>query len=180
MPAPKGNQYAVGHGQGRPEVYTEELAATILGRLSDGQSLKEICSDDDMPARSTVYKWIFEKKDFSDRYDKAREIQAECLADDIVEIADDGTNDWMQRNTGDGEAAGWQVNGEAIQRSRLRVDARKWVAARLLQGKYGDSLNVKADHTVTHESKDLSESAAFIVGIIGIGPGGSSEDPGTE
>jgi hypothetical protein len=75
---------------------------------------------------------------FGQQYARAREAQAEYLVDEIVEIADDGTNDYMAIRDSEGEIAGWRENGEYIQRSRLRVDARKWAASKLAPKKYGD------------------------------------------
>jgi hypothetical protein len=69
-----------------------------------------------------------------------------CLADELLEISDNGLNDWMERN-GEGNV-GWLVNGEAIQRSKLRVDTRKWVASKLKPKKYGDR------QTFEHTGKD--------------------------
>ncbi len=154
---------------GRPSTYTDELAAKILGRIANGESLRSICEYDDMPARSTVFKWVFEKKEFSDQYDKARAMQAEGMADEILDISDDGTNDWMERRNDDGEITGYQVNGEAIQRSRLRVDARKWVASRLLPKKYGDKLAVGGDpdappiQTENVSSRELAIAMAKLI-----------------
>lgn len=59
-----------------------------------------------------------------------------------MDIADDGSNDWMERFNKDGESIGWVVNGEAVQRSKLRVDARKWALSKLLPKKYGDKIDV--------------------------------------
>ncbi len=58
------------------------------------------------------------------------------MVEDAIEISDDGRNDWMKRNAPDDQ--GWQFNGENVQRSRLRVDTRKWPAGKLHPGQYGD------------------------------------------
>jgi hypothetical protein len=63
---------------------------------------------------------------FGQQHARAREAQAEHLVDEIIEIADDGTNDYMEQRDAEREIIGWRENGEYIQRSRLRVDARKW------------------------------------------------------
>ena len=86
-----------------------------------------------MPNKATVFRWLRGNEAFRDQYVRAKEAQAEALADEIVDIADDGHNDWMKRRYGEDER--WVENGEAIQRSRLRVDARKWVASKLLPKK---------------------------------------------
>ena len=91
---------------GRPTIYTEDLGNLICQRLAEGESLNRICQDDNLPWRSTVIRWALdEDHEFCDKYARARQIQSECLADDIFDIAD-----------GDGD----------VQRDRLKVDARKW------------------------------------------------------
>lgn len=134
---------------GRPSKFTQALAAEICGRISEGQSLRAICRDEKMPAASTVFLWLSQNEAFSEQYARARDAQADALFDEILEIADDARNDWMARNGED--AAGWAVNGEHIQRSRLRVDSRKWMAARLAPKKYGErvDLNHSGDVGVT-------------------------------
>lgn len=76
-------------------------------------------------------------------YAHAREAQAATLFDEILDIADDARNDWMEKRSAEGEQVGWQENGEAIRRSQLRIDARKWVAGKLRPKKYGDKLDVE-------------------------------------
>jgi hypothetical protein len=120
----------------RPSTFTQEIADSICLRLTEGESLRAICRDDEMPAASTVFKWLSERKEFSEQYARARELQADHLAEEILQIADDGQNDTYQ--TDNGEA----VNHDVIARSRLRVDARKWLAAKMAPKKYGDKLAV--------------------------------------
>lgn len=132
---------------GRPPIYDPVIAAAILVRLADGESLKSICRDEGMPNRSTVQGWAFDDVDgFYGKYVRAREIQAHALADETVEISDDGSNDWMQSN--DPENPGYRLNGEHVQRSRLRVDTRKWFASKLASKTYGDKV------TQEHSGKD--------------------------
>jgi hypothetical protein len=121
---------------GRPTSYTPELVDTICERLAQGQSLVEICRDGDMPSRNAVYAWLARHPEFHDKYARARQVQADAIFDEILEIADDASNDWMERG-GEGDL-GWQVNGENIQRSRLRIDARKWMAGKLKPKVYGE------------------------------------------
>jgi len=125
---------------GRPSDYSDELAATICARLMAGESLRDICDDDDMPGRSTVYEWLAANSSFADRYARAREVQADTIFDEILTICDDARNDWMEKRDADGAVVGWQENGEAISRSRLRVDARKWMAGKLRPKVYGEKV----------------------------------------
>lgn len=151
---------------GRPSKFTSDLGDTICERLAEGRSLRGICLDDDMPDARSVFRWLAgETKDksleqFRQQYARAREIQADTLVDEILEISDDGTNDWMERQYGDDAPVGWQVNGEHIQRSRLRVDSRKWFASKVAPKKYGDKTVLAGDKdnpvaiTVTHRVVD--------------------------
>lgn len=123
---------------GRPTKFSQALADAICERIADGDSLRTICDEEGFPARSTVFKWLSENKSFSDQYAHAREEQADSLFDEILSIADDGRNDWMEKHGKEGENIGWQENGEALRRSQLRIDARKWMAGKLRPKRYGD------------------------------------------
>lgn len=129
--------------------YTEEMAGIICERIANGESLKAICEEEGMPDKSTVFRWLAASDSFRDKYALAREAQADALFDDILSIADDGRNDWMERKNGDGENIGWQENGEALRRSQLRIDARKWMAGKLRPKKYGEKLEI--DQKTRHE-----------------------------
>lgn len=124
----------------RPTDYSQELAATICSKLADGESLKSICSADEMPDKATVYRWIIAHEEFRDLYARAREDQADTLADEIIDIADQSNHDTIVDEHGNE-----RPDGEWIARSRLRVDARKWVASKLKPKKYGDSMTHKGD-----------------------------------
>ena len=90
-----------------------------------------------MPSKTSVMRWLGANPAFRDQYARAREMQAEHWADEIIEIADDVTNDYITKERGDGSKYE-AVDGEHINRSRLRVDTRKWLMARLAPKKYGD------------------------------------------
>lgn len=130
---------------GRPSSYTPELGDSICERLMDGESLRSICSEEGMPTKTTVFRWLQADEAFRDLYTRAREEQAETMADEIVGIADEvcttvradkhGTKD----DDGDGNTE-VIFDATAVARNRLRVDARKWVAAKLKPRKYGDRI----------------------------------------
>jgi len=124
---------------GRPSEYTEELADNICAQLSDGASLRTTCLSDDMPDKSTVFRWLRTHEEFRDQYARAKEESADALTDEMLDIADDGSNDWMKRHGKEDEEY-WVANGEHIQRSRVRIDVRKWIASKLKPKKYGDKL----------------------------------------
>ena len=124
---------------GRPSEYTQEIADSICEWLADGQSLRSICESDEMPNKSTVFKWLDRHAEFGDQYARAREAQADALADEITDIADESDRDTVLKTRPDGSQFE-ECNSEWIARSRLRVDARKWVASKLKPKKYGDKV----------------------------------------
>ena len=125
---------------GRPSDYTVELAAQICGELAAGRSLRSVCKDEWAPNRSTVFRWLAQFPEFRDQYARAKEESSDALVEELLDIADDGSNDWMERAGSDGSHLGWQVNGEHIQRSRVRIDTRKWIASKLKPKKYGERI----------------------------------------
>lgn len=124
----------------RPSEFTPEIADAICSRLADGESLRSVCRDECMPDKASVFRWLRTMPGFCDQYARAKEESADALSDEMLEIADDGRNDWMKRNAG--EDAGWVANGENVQRSRVRLDTRKWLASKLKPKKYGDKVDL--------------------------------------
>jgi hypothetical protein len=123
----------------------------ICERIAQGESLQAICKSDGMPSRQAVLKWLASDPEFVAQYARAREEQADHYADEIVAIADEPP-DLITRSTGDGEEdVEVALDGAAIQRQRLRIDARKWVAAKLKPKRYGDKVDVEHGGTVTVE-----------------------------
>ena len=119
--------------------FTKPLAEEILERIADGQSVREITRDESMPAMSTIFRWLADedKTEFREHYARACEARTEYIADEILDIADNGDNDWMERLGRAGQSLGWQTNGEALGRSSIRIEARKWLLGKLKPKKYG-------------------------------------------
>jgi hypothetical protein len=141
-------------GPGRNTVYNEAIAKEICERLANGEALKAICRDDHMPDPKTVRTWASDPKHpFSPLYTRAREIGYHGMADELLEIADDGSNDWMRRHDGDNE--GYAINGEHSSRSRMRIDTRKWLLAKALPRIYGDKIAIGGDqdNPIRHEHR---------------------------
>ena len=111
---------------GRPTKYSPEWAERFCELLAQGQSVRQICSQPSQPDKSQVYRWLDENGDFRDQYARAREEQADKFFKECIEIADAATQ-------------------ENCNVARLRVDTRKWAAARLAPKKYSDH--------VTHDVK---------------------------
>jgi hypothetical protein len=112
----------------------------ICRRLIDGESLLHICRTAGMPTEGTVRLWVrLDRDGCAAQYTQARELGYERLADQLLEIADDGTNDWIDR---DGERV-W--DRDHVMRSRLRVDTRKWMLSKMLPKVYGDRTQLVGD-----------------------------------
>lgn len=127
---------------GRPAVIrTKENATKICALLAEGMSLRAICRMEGMPSKQAVLEWLSVDAEFAAQYARAREDGADEMADELLEIADDGSNDWMERENKDG-SVGWVLNGEHVQRSKLRVDTRKWLMSKMRPKKYGDNVAV--------------------------------------
>lgn len=109
----------------RPTDYNADIAAEICARIALGESLRRICAEETMPCQRSVYIWLGKYPEFMQQYALAREDQAETHADEMLEIADDVTEEPNSR--------------------RIRIDTRKWIASKLKPKKYGDK-NV-TEHT---------------------------------
>lgn len=153
---------------GRPCSFTPEMGDEICERLSDGESLRSICLPETMPNRATVFRWLAygkmegaskELAAFCDQYAKAREEQADTIFDECLQIADDATNDYMDKLDDQGGVA-YKLNGEHIQRSKLRIDTRKWMAGKLRPKKYGERLEVDNKHDISDPMKQMFEAIA--------------------
>lgn len=109
---------------GRPTDYSPELATEICSRISIGESVRTIVKDNKMPSSSTIFRWLLDedKKEFWEQYEKARNIQAELMFEELLDIADDQEADVM--------------------RSRLKVDTRKWYLSKVLPKKFGDKIDM--------------------------------------
>lgn len=128
---------------GRQSTYSPEVADAICARLSEGEPLRQICRDEAMPHWSTVYAWMRADTEFDQRIARAREVGEEAIAEETLAIADDGRNDWMERFGKD--SVGYAVNGEHVQRSKLRIETRLKLLAKWNPKKYGERQQI--DHT---------------------------------
>jgi hypothetical protein len=156
---------------GRPTTYTLELGDLICALMAEGKSLRSICELEGMPHKSTVLLWVV-KGDrgeepyvvFSDQYRRAREAQGEGALDEVNEIADDSSLDYIFRKKDDesGESAEAIVNHEHINRSRLRIETRFRFAAKMHPRKYGEKVTTALEGTLGIKH-GLDDSARAII-----------------
>jgi hypothetical protein len=128
---------------GRPPVSAEKLDR-VLERIASGESVKAICVDPDMPAEKTIYSHLEKDEAFAQRYTRAREAQMDHYAEEILEIADDSSRDYIEKQNSDCTTYK-AFDAEHVNRSRLRVDSRKWLMSKLAPKKYGDKVQVGGD-----------------------------------
>lgn len=123
---------------GRPTKYSDKLADRICQKIAEGYSVRSICKEKDMVSMQTLFRWLRENDKFREQYARACEERSYMHAEDIIEIADNATNDYMEKLEGDG----YIFNSENVQRSRLRIDTRKWLMSKLNPKVYGDKLDM--------------------------------------
>lgn len=127
---------------GRPTIRTTELEDAICAHIASGKSLRSFCRQDGAPDLTTVLRWVLNEEDFAIKYRKARKAQAEALVDEMVDIADDGSNDWMEVTDKEGNVIGQKLNNEHVARSKLRLEQRRWLAQKFWPKVYGDKVAV--------------------------------------
>lgn len=170
MAAKKPGAKPAARKRGRPTVMTGPMIDRICERLAKGEALHRMCAEKDMPSQASVFRALERDQAFREKYARARELQAELYAAQIIEIADDSSRDIII-----GEDGQPLTDHEVVARSRLRVDARKWLASKLAPKKYGDKVQVGgADDLppIQQESKiTLSPEEAYMQ-MIRAGRGG--------
>lgn len=133
---------------GAPTKYTKKLAIEICSRIANGESLRKICLDENMPDRVSIWKWLEKYPDFLNQYTRAREAQADALFDDMLHIADTVDIGTTTDTSIDGKK---RVNeSDMLAHRRLQIDTRKWMAGKLRPKKYGEIKSVEADETDVH------------------------------
>lgn len=129
--------------------YTKKQKQKIFDDICDlivnGYSLRSALLTLNSIHASDFFKWLREDKEKSEQYARATLERVEYFREEILDIADDGTNDWMTKFNSKGEAIGLMVDKEAIQRSKLRVDARQWHMSKVNPKKYGTVPDQKED-----------------------------------
>ena len=128
---------------GAPTTYNAHLATVICIRIAEGESLRQILRDEGMPAQSTVYEWLLRHPEFAENYTRAREEQADTLADEIISIADEQPEIIAVVDKKTGALIEHKLDGAFLQWQKNRIEARKWTAMKLKPKKYGDRVAVE-------------------------------------
>lgn len=131
-----------------PEIYSKEIALRICEEIAtSSKSLRTICAMDGMPSVMTILRWLNEDKEgFCAQYARAKKEQADFMAEEMIDIADDGSNDLMTITKGD---QSYELeNKEVTNRSKLRIETRKWLMSKLHPKKYGDKIETELSGSV--------------------------------
>jgi hypothetical protein len=134
--------------RGRPTTYSIEWAGEICFAIaSTNKGIKRLCKDNShWPNQDTLFAWLKAHSEFSEQYARAKEIQIEGLVEEILEIADDSSKDYLINEQGK-----LVFNGENINRARLKIDTRKWLACKLLPKIYGNKVDNTQALPMSHE-----------------------------
>lgn len=148
---------------GRPTTFRQEIADTLCEAVSSGKSMRAACREIGID-NTMVFRWIDKNEAFGKQYAKAMAVRAELLAQEIVDIADEAEVE----ATYQGEEVKLDLSSAAVARNRLRVDARKWVASKLLPKRYGDKVQIGGAEDLPPvvpalDEKEVARRVAFIL-----------------
>jgi hypothetical protein len=144
MATPKKPKAAKKNKGGAPKIKQSQKDRILDLIATSNKGIRKLCEENKglVPAYSTVRKYLAEDKKFIDQYARAKEDQADVLADEMIEIADNCTDDVTILTTPDGEPGREVINHSAINRAKLQIDTRKWIASKLKPKKYGAAVDL--------------------------------------
>lgn len=153
---------------GRPSIFTPKLGADVCERISKGESLRSIGRDPKMPDVTTILRWVFDTspseamKVFQKNYEVAREMRAEYVFEETLEIADDTSGDMMKvtrsvtKKGKTKKVEEFTANHANVHRSRLRVDTRKWFLSRMAPKKFADRVDITSGGKAIKEPRGVA------------------------
>lgn len=159
----------------RPSAYTPAICEQITALLAEGKSLREICAEPGMPSRSTVHSWVAnDVQGFAAKYAAAKAVGMDQIADEILAIADDSSRDTIRTESGE------RPDNEWIARSKLRVDSRKWLLAKLAPKKYGERQAIDISNSDGSLQLDEVLRAARMAALLQIAAARKAADDGSD
>ena len=99
--------------------WTPELMTAIIADIQTGDTLRVTAKKHGISAAS-ILNQVQAHEAFAKQYARAKQIQAEMFADEILTIAD-------------------TADANTFNVARLQVDSRKWLLSKLLPKVYGDT-----------------------------------------
>jgi hypothetical protein len=150
---------------GRPTIFTKLMEDIICTRIAEGESLREIVRSEGMPDRTVIYDWLLKDPEFANRYARAREEQADTLADEIIAISDENPRTNEIRDS-DGNVLDIKIDSGYVAYQKQRIEARKWTAMKLKPKKYGDKLALAGDAENPLRIEVQSEADTYLASIL--------------
>lgn len=124
---------------GRPAKYTQEIADFLCEQISTSSlGLRRLHKKypDKIPHPSIIFRWINDNSAFREQYRNAKELQMEFLEEELLEIADDSSNDIQIVHSNSGNTYE-NENKEFVNRSKLRIHTRMWLMGKIKPKVYG-------------------------------------------
>lgn len=154
----------------------DKIFTEICENIANGMSLREATRGGKPITMQLFYNWLDDKRDVEnhkqklEQYTRACNNRADKIFEEILEISDDGTNDTYKDEEGKK-----RTDYDVIARSKLRVDARKWMLSKMNPKKYGDKMDVTTDgeklptsipaiNVIVGNSPELSDSEKSVEG----------------
>ena len=154
--------------------YSPEIAAEICERLAKGESLRAICRDMHMPTEAAVRQWVASDKAFASQYAQAREAGYHAMAEELLEIADDASQDTVYTDNGP------KADTEWIARSKLRVDTRKWLLSKMLPKVFGERAAVDVTNSDGSLVLDEATRTARAAQLLAVAAARKAADDGSD
>lgn len=123
-----------------------KLVDHITERIMNGERLKHILLENNMPKAATLFSWFVKDKNLLNQYARAMEIRADLVFDEMLEIADNNEKDHTPF-----------TGGNVVQRDKLRVDTRKWMLSKMNPKKYSDKLDLTSKGNSITDTKTVIE-----------------------
>ena len=121
--------------RGRPSRFSREITERICERIFEGESLRQICKDPNLPARSTIFRWLRRDKDFVRRYSLTKLMQIDDMTSELIELADCDRHDWTK--PGVATAISHQLSEQnKPEHTKARIDSLRSRVGKLVPKKY--------------------------------------------
>jgi hypothetical protein len=125
---------------GRPSFTPTQVVTfkkRVLELLPQGWTVRRILAEPGMCSMSYFFAELLPKdKQFQEQYARAMDLRNDHWADELIDIADDGSDNWFETKFGP------KFNKEAAERSKIRIEARKWLMGKSQPQKYGEKVDV--------------------------------------
>lgn len=146
-------------------VMTPEIIDAVLNEIAGGKSMVRVCAMPGMPNRTSFLRRVADDKELQARYAMAMDARADKYAEETIDIADDGSNDTYVDDEGR-----TKVDTDVVARSKLRIAARQWYAAKIAPKKYGDKVDLNHGGQAENPLNVLLKAVATVGGKLPVKP----------